>query len=93
MTTGAEVVTGSAAFTINTGIDQSLKVAGFTRLNIVDGDLQQKVFTQTGAWADPDTGNLRLPKDGRRVLIYNSTQAAYREYVYMNSGWRYSEYT
>lgn len=39
---------------------------------------------QTGAWANP-SGALF---DGRKVVVYNSTQAGYRLYTYQNSLWR-----
>lgn len=54
----------------------------------IDGDYQ----TQTGEWANPSTTKVSA-FNGRKVLVYNSTQAGYRLYAYMNGGWRYETLT
>ncbi len=41
---------------------------------------------QSGSWAAPTDG---CTFNGRRVTVYNSTQAAYRIYFYANGGWHY----
>jgi hypothetical protein len=51
------------------------------------GTLIQEYQTQTGSWAAP-TGTVWR---GKMVMVYNSTQAAHRLYVYGNSGWYYTE--
>lgn len=70
-------------------IEHKLKVGGFTVLEISAGDLCTRVLEQTGDWADPPARAI----SGRTVLVYNSTQNAYRLYSYINNGWRYINYT
>ena len=62
-----------------------------TRETILDGHRVTiaEYQTQSGTLTEPSGGG----ENGRIVIVYNSTLAAYYLFVYMNSVWRFVELT